>query len=213
MFTGIVEELGTVENIGQAGQTLHLTIQAETIMSDMKLGDSIAINGVCLTVTSLTSNAFTLDVMPETFHATSLKMLGERSQVNLERSVQANGRFGGHFVTGHVDSTGHILKKATEENAIVIDISVPEELEKFLLLKGSIAVDGISLTVFGIEKQVLTISIIPHTAAETTLTMKSVGDVVNLETDMLAKYLYQFMQRNEKATTELTEQFLRENGF
>ena len=212
MFTGIVEELGKVETIRQIGHTLKLTIQAKTIMPDIAIGDSIAVNGVCLTVTDFTTQTFTTDVMPETFQATSLQMLQKGSLVNLERAMHANGRFGGHFVTGHVDGTGRIRQKTEKENAIIIDIEVSADLAKFLLMKGSVAVDGISLTVFGAAPDMLTVSIIPHTAKETVLGTKGQDDVVNLEMDMLAKYVHKFIHP-EQEVSGISETFLRENGF
>lgn len=214
MFTGIVEELGSVREITRKESTLELTLQAEKVTQGIKLGDSISVNGVCLTVTHQLNNRFSMDVMPETFHHTSLKMLQSQSTVNLERALHANGRFGGHFVTGHVDGIGTILKKTAEENAIAIEISVPKYVKKFLMLKGSVAVDGVSLTVFGTSTDTLKISIIPHTANETVLGSKAAGDVVNLEADMLAKYLYGFVYPKEaEAVSNISKQFLSDNGF
>ncbi|KAF0816230.1 MULTISPECIES: riboflavin synthase [unclassified Cytobacillus] len=217
MFTGIIEELGTVKKVVQQGKAMKLTILASKILSDVQLGDSISVNGVCLTVTEFARNGFSADVMPETFKSTSLSAIKERSKVNLERAMRANGRFGGHFVTGHVDGTGQILKKSASENAIYIQISVPPALSHLLIMKGSIAVDGISLTVFGNEDNTVTVSVIPHTASETVLGFKTVGDIVNLEFDMLAKYLYTFVNRQQQETTQpkggISEGFLRDNGF
>ncbi|MGN7178973.1 riboflavin synthase subunit alpha [Paenibacillus sp. FSL R5-0490] len=217
MFTGIIEELGTVKKVVQQGKAMKLTIQASKVLSDVQLGDSISVNGVCLTVTEFAKNEFSADVMPETFKSTSLSAIKERTKVNLERAMSANGRFGGHFVTGHVDGTGQILKKTSSENAIYIQISVPAALSHLLIMKGSVAVDGISLTVFGNEDNTVTVSIIPHTASETVLGFKTVGDIVNLEFDMLAKYLYSFMNRQQQENTPpkegISEGFLKENGF
>lgn len=216
MFTGIIEELGTVKRSVQNGKTIRLTIHASKILADAKIGDSISVNGVCLTVTDLLGEEFSVDVMPETFNSTSLAMIKERTKVNLERAMAANGRFGGHFVTGHVDGTGKILKKTTYENAIYIDISIPSSLSHLLLMKGSIAIDGVSLTIFGTTEQSVTVSIIPHTAKETVLGFKSVGDNVNLEFDMLAKYLFSFLNQGKITAQQpqgITENFLKENGF
>lgn len=216
MFTGIIEELGTVKKVVQQGKTMKLTIQASTVLTDVQLGDSISVNGVCLTVTEFAKNEFSADVMPETFKSTSLSAIKERTKVNLERAMSANGRFGGHFVTGHIDGTGQILKKTASENAIYIQISVPPALSHLLIMKGSIAVDGISLTVFGNEDNTVTVSIIPHTASETVLGFKAAGDIVNLEFDMLAKYLYSFMNRQQETSSPkegVSERFLKENGF
>lgn len=193
MFTGIVEELGTIEKISQLNRTLELTVSASEVTKDMKLGDSIAVNGVCLTVTDFSEDYFTMDVMPETFHHTSLSLLKHQSSINLERALRADDRFGGHFVSGHVDGVGEVINKTKAENAIEIQISLSADLAKFVLMKGSIAIDGVSLTVFGIENNILTISIIPHTAKETVLGSIDVGDIVNVEADMLAKHLHAFV--------------------
>lgn len=216
MFTGIIEEIGTVKKAAQIGNTIKLVIQAEKILADAQLGDSIAVNGVCLTVTQLHQDSFTADVMPETYRSTSLRGLRERSKVNLERAMSANGRFGGHFVTGHVDGTGKILKISPSENAIYFEISVPETMSHFLMMKGSVAIDGTSLTIFGVTEQSVTVSIIPHTAKETVIGSKNIGDEVNIEFDMLAKYLYSFVNRREykqEGQSGITEGFLKDNGF
>lgn len=215
MFTGIVEELGVIKRIQAKGHTLILRIQAEKIMHDLHDGDSIAVNGVCLTVTSFTKDYFEADAMPETFKNTSLSTLKEGSRVNLERAMAANGRFGGHFVTGHVDGIGKISKKSRVENAILIDVEIPETYSKFVIEKGSIAIDGTSLTIFRTTNDSVTVSLIPHTAKETVIGLKSEGDIVNLEFDMMAKYFYSFMQKQqpEKKSKGVTADFLRENGF
>lgn len=215
MFTGIVEDLGTVEKIKKRGQTLELAIYSRKICEDIHIGDSIAVNGVCLTVTEFGNDVFHVDVMPETFNSTSLASLRDGSKVNLERAMGANGRFGGHFVTGHVDCTGTIVRKERKENAIYIDISHPEEYAHLLIYKGSIAVDGISLTVFGAAENRLTVSIIPHTAKETVLGFKTVGDIVNLEFDLIGKYLYSFFanEKEKKPSQGITAEFLKETGF
>lgn len=194
MFTGIIEEMGTMKEIQTVSkQAIRLTITAEKVLGDVKIGDSIAVNGVCLTVTSFTSDSFQVDVMPETIKATSLNTLEAGSKVNLERSMPANGRFGGHFVSGHVDSTGNINSKQKRDNAIYYTIAIPGDLAKFIMMKGSIAVDGISLTVFDYTENDFTVSLIPHTVAETVLGAKSEGDIVNIECDMLAKYAGQML--------------------
>lgn len=215
MFTGIVEDLGKVEKIKKNGQTLKLAIHSRKICEDIHIGDSIAVNGVCLTVTEFGNDIFHVDVMPETYNSTSLASLHEGSLVNLERAMAANGRFGGHFVTGHVDCTGTIIRKEQKENANYIDISYPEEYSHLLIYKGSIAVDGISLTVFGADENKLTVSIIPHTAKETVLGFKTVGDIVNLEFDIIGKYLYSFFakEKEKKMPKGITAEFLRETGF
>jgi len=190
MFTGIVEEKGYIEKIERISENaIQLKITASIILTDIQIGDSIAVNGICLTVLSHTKTEFTVDVMPETMKATSLKEVRLQSPVNLERSMAANGRFGGHFVTGHVDYVGEIVDKRQVENAIYYDISVPEMALKYFIHKGSVAVDGVSLTVFNIDekRQTITISLIPHTASETILGEKQIGNLVNIECDVLAK--------------------------
>lgn len=216
MFTGIIEELGTIKKITQQGKTLVMTITCEKILDDVKLGDSIAVNGVCLTVTEFKDKWFQVDVMPETFKSTSLSTLRDGARVNLERAMASNGRFGGHFVTGHVDGVGQIVKKTPKENAIYIEIAIPEAYSHLSLLKGSIAIDGTSLTIFGLESSTVTVSIIPHTAQETVLGTKRVGEIVNIEFDMIAKYLYSFMAKTDRTNSKndrLTADFLKENGF
>jgi riboflavin synthase len=196
MFTGIIEEKGTVKNIHHVSKrAVQLTIECAKVTTDVQIGDSIAINGICLTVTASTSNTIQVDVMPETIKATSLDTLTTNSHVNLERAIASNGRFGGHFVTGHVDSTGTIIQKREVENAIYYEIEIPEDLCPFLLMKGSIAVDGISLTIFGVREKNFTISLIPHTVAETTLGEKRKGDIVNIECDMLAKHVQNMLYK------------------
>lgn len=215
MFTGLIEELGTMKKIIHRGNTLVLVIAAEKIMTDLHVGDSIAVNGVCLTVTKFTKDYFEADVMPETFKHTSLASLKEGSKVNLERAMAANGRFGGHFVTGHIDGTGTIQKRSHVENAILIEIEIPEEFSQFVLERGSIAIDGTSLTIFKAAPNSVTVSLIPHTAKEAVLGLKREGEIVNLEFDVMAKYFYSFMQKREATpkSSGLTTQFLKENGF
>ncbi|AIM14890.1 MULTISPECIES: riboflavin synthase [Neobacillus] len=218
MFTGIVEEIGLVLNIQRSGNSFVLTIEAKKILEDIHLGDSIAVNGVCLTVTSFSGNRFTVDVMPETVKATSLNEVTRGSKVNLERAMAAKGRFGGHFVSGHVDGIGIIKKKRAYENAVYYEIAAGPEIMKYVIYKGSIAVDGTSLTVFGVSDEGFTLSIIPHTLSESVLGLKGPGDIVNLECDMIGKYVAHFLShfssepvQNKK--TGITEKFLEENGF
>lgn len=213
MFTGIVEELGTVSNIKQSGEAMELTIHANSILSDIKLGDSIAVNGICLTVTSFTASSFTVDAMPETMKSTSLCMLKPRSKVNLERAMAANGRFGGHFVTGHIDGVGTIVSKKQHFNAIYYKIGIPNDLLRYCLQKGSVAVDGTSLTIFDIDESSITISLIPHTVSESIIGEKVAGDIVNIECDMIGKYIEHFISKPAKRGSSVTESFLQENGF
>lgn len=170
MFTGIVEEVGIIKRLTkESPHAWELTIQAVHILEDVQLGDSISVNGICLTVTSFNSRHFTVDVMPETARSTSLQSLRHGSQVNLERAMSGTGRFGGHFVSGHIDGVGEIIKRIPVENAIYYDIKVPEQWMTYIVPKGSIAVDGTSLTVFAIEKDSFQISLIPHTRQQTIL--------------------------------------------
>lgn len=218
MFTGIIEEIGVVANIQRTGESFVLAIEAKKILNDVQLGDSIAVNGVCLTVTSFTGKLFTVDVMPETIKATSLNMVKRGSKVNLERAMAAGGRFGGHFVSGHIDGTGNIKSKQTFENAVYYVIEAEQEILKYIILRGSITVDGTSLTVFAVTENSFTLSIIPHTLSETILGLKGSGDIVNLECDMIGKYVGHFIQNlssdtEQKRKTGITAQFLADNGF
>ncbi|MBB6454084.1 riboflavin synthase [Salirhabdus euzebyi] len=217
MFTGIIEELGVIKNIKKEEQAIEMTVSANEILRDVKMGDSIAVNGVCLTVTDFTNEYFTVDIMPETVKATSLKMLNVGSKVNLERSMHANGRFGGHFVSGHVDGIGKIVEKNRVANAVYYKIEVPPTLSHLFMLKGSVAIDGTSLTVFGVEQNVITISLIPHTLTNTVIGDKKEGDIVNIECDMLAKYVVNMLSNNvsqfKKDRSNISEDFLKDNGF
>ncbi|MGP4072992.1 riboflavin synthase [Piscibacillus sp. B03] len=213
MFTGIVEEVGTIKQMIQGEESLQLTIEVEKITQDVQLGDSISVNGVCLTVTNFTNTTFDTDIMPETFHHTALKGLSEGSKVNLERAMPANGRFGGHFVSGHVDGVGKIVKRERKDNAEYFYIEVPDELAKYFMLKGSVSVDGTSLTVFGVENNRFTISLIPHTQEATILTSKHEGDEVNIECDMLLKYVHQLVKPSEGEADGISVEQLRRAGF
>jgi riboflavin synthase len=213
MFTGIIEEIGTIGSIQGTENAIQMTIHAAKIIHDINLGDSISVSGVCLTVTEFTAGSFTVDVMPETVKATSLNLLKTGSSVNLERAMAANGRFGGHFVTGHVDGIGTIIRKKPSANAVYYDIKVSEDITSALVMKGSIAIDGISLTIFGLEDGKVTVSIIPHTLSETVLGGKQAGDIVNIECDMIGKYIKKFVQQSAQSSSSLTTDFLKENGF
>ncbi|ADU30066.1 riboflavin synthase [Evansella cellulosilytica] len=215
MFTGIIEEKGHVKTISQSGDSIVMEIKAKKILQDVHLGDSIAVNGVCLTVTTFNDHYFTVDMMPETVRNTSLKNLTVGSKVNLERAMAANGRFGGHFVSGHVDGVGTIRKKRPEHNAVYYEIEVSSKLRKYMMMKGSITVDGTSLTIFGLSDDTFTISIIPHTIQETIIGDKGPGDIVNVECDMLAKYIEELIiqRTNSNKTGNITESFLKDNGF
>lgn len=189
MFTGIVEECGTVLGVLKNGVSGSLQIQASTVLEGTKTGDSIAVNGVCLTVTKLTKSSFTADVMAETFRRTNLGSLGKNSRVNLERAMAADGRFGGHIVSGHIDGTGVISRIKEEGNAVWIYISAPQSILNLIVEKGSVAVDGISLTVAAVSDKEFAVSVIPHTRENTALSGKKTGAVVNLENDIIGKYV------------------------
>lgn len=213
MFTGIIEEKGKILSLQRVSkEAIILKIKSHKIVEDVHVGDSIAVNGTCLTVTSLDKRSFSVEVMPETMKATSLQFAQVSSNVNLERAMAANARFGGHFVSGHVDGLGKIIRRQHEQNAIYFDIEIPLELMKYLVKKGSIAVDGVSLTIFNIRDHVFTISLIPHTAMVTILGEKKQGDKVNIECDMLMKHMEKLLMStvgNEPITREL----LLDKGF
>ena len=217
MFTGIIEEIGTIKSINSNGISSQLCISANKILEDTKIGDSIAVNGVCLTVTSIKSNLFTADVMAETLRRSNLGSLLPQSKVNLERAMPANGRFGGHIVSGHIDGTGTIAETKPEGNAVWIKINCSSNLLKYIIHKGSITIDGISLTVAKVTDSDFSVSIIPHTAANTTLLQKKSGDVVNLENDVVGKYIEKLLSfqkiDEQKPQSKITEEFLRQNGF
>ena len=225
MFTGIVEELGRIRSIRGGGESAVLEIEGSLIFDDLKLGDSVAVNGVCLTVTSFTSHSFTADVMHETLNRSSLGSLGVGSQVNLERAMPAYGRFGGHIVSGHIvsghiDGTGTVVSIRKDANATWYEIEAPASLMRYIVEKGSIAIDGISLTVARVTERTFSVSIIPHTAAQTTLSQRRVGDIVNLENDIVGKYVERLMSAPQPTVSQesssrsaLTTDFLAENGF
>ncbi len=195
MFTGIVEEVGTVVSVPQAGRAGALKISATKVLRDVELGDSIAVNGVCLTVTDFGGGAFSADVMPETLSRSSLGSLRAGGKVNLERAMPVIGRFGGHIVSGHIDGTGVVASRVADQNAVRVRIRCPEHIVALIVEKGSIAIDGISLTVSGLFDDGFEVSIIPHTGGQTTLLSKRVGDVVNLENDVVGKYVQRLLGR------------------
>ena len=215
MFTGIVEEMGQVEGIQRGRQSAILTIRAKTVLEGTKIGDSIAVNGVCLTVTTLTPDRFTADVMHETLDRSSLAQLKRGSAVNLERAMAADGRFGGHIVAGHIDGTGRVAEVQKDDNAIWYTIQAAPQVLRYIVEKGSIAVDGISLTVARVEDDRFAISAIPHTVAQTVLRDRKEGDLVNLETDIIGKYVEKLLKPapEARASGGITLDFLARNGF
>lgn len=216
MFTGIVEEIGEVISIDKNEKSSLLKIRANKVLEDTKIGDSISTNGVCLTITTKGKDYFTAYVMGETLRKSNLGNLKKSSKVNLERAMSINGRFNGHIVTGHIDSTGEIISFKDEGEAIWVEIKVSYELSKYIVYKGSIAIDGISLTIAEVKGERFKISIIPHSQEETTLTKRKIGDLVNIECDSIGKYvekLLGFNKDSRKKKSVLTEEFLTINGF
>lgn len=199
MFTGIIEEVGIIREIKRQSVSARITVAASKVLSDVHLGDSIAVNGVCLTVTSFGRDYFCADVMPETLNRSSLGELGIKSPVNLERAMLAGGRFGGHIVSGHIDGTGIIWETRREGNAVWYKIQASEPILRLIVEKGSIAIDGISLTVAKVDSVSFSVSIIPHTLEKTSLASKKAGDVVNLENDCIGKYVAKLMETRENS--------------
>lgn len=215
MFTGLVEEVGRVQSIVRSAKSAKITIKAHKVLQDVKLGDSISTNGVCLTVTEFNSGSFSVDVMAETMRRSSLQYISPGDEVNLERALSLGDRLGGHIVSGHIDGTGTISGYENEDNAVWVTISTPPEVLKYVVQKGSIAIDGISLTVAYVDESVFKVSVIPHTKEVTTLLRKKVGDIVNLECDMIGKYVAKFLSAKEQAPVKsgIDFNFLSEHGF
>ena len=215
MFTGLIEEIGTVESIKKGPKSATITIKAEKVLEGTKLGDSIATNGVCLTVTSFTSNGFGVDVMAETMRKSNLNNLSPGNKVNLERALKLGDRLGGHIVSGHIDGTGTVKDFQQEDNAVWVSIAAPLDILKYIINKGSIAIDGISLTVAYLDNECFKVSIIPHTGDETTLLEKNIGDKVNLEVDMIGKYIEKFLSLKEDKVSKsnIDIEFLGKHGF
>lgn len=216
MFTGIIEELGTIRGVSLTKDGGELQIAATTVLGGTKLGDSIAVNGTCLTVTKLEKDGFTAFVMAESLRRTNLGNLKRGSVVHLERAMAADGRFGGHMVTGHIDGQGTFLSQKPEGLAVVLTIVADPEILSGIVEKGSIAIDGTSLTVMDVGKDSFRVGIIPHTGGHTALLDRPKGYACNLETDVIGKYIQKFLAKNTESTPKkstLTMDFLRENGF
>lgn len=216
MFTGIIEEIGTVQSVKRSQSSLTLEIAGAVIFDDLKIGDSVAVNGVCLTATTIGAGRFTADVMPESVKMTTLLQLSTGSKVNLERAMAANGRFGGHVVAGHVDGQGTIIGKDHVGNSIVFRITTDSDILHYIIYKGSVTVDGASLTVSKVGPSWFEISIIPHTIGNTILQYASIGTTVNLETDIFGRYIEHFMKGPQEAPTKggkVTMDTLLSNGF
>lgn len=215
MFTGLIEEVGTMLNAYNSEKSMKLTIKAKKVLEDIKLGDSISTNGVCLTVSSFDRNSFTVDVMPETMRKTNLGKLKKGSPVNLERALMVSDRLGGHIVSGHIDGTGIIREYKDEDIATWLTVETNIEIIKYIIPRGSIAIDGTSLTVADTSDNFFRVSLIPVTKEETVLLKKKVGDEVNLECDIVGKYIEKFMtfNKNIKKTSAIDMKFLIDNGF
>lgn len=216
MFTGIVEEIGTLKEIIPSSQSIKLTVQCQKVIQDVKVGDSIAVNGICLTVTKFTSNSFTADVMPETMRKTNLGSLRVGEKVNLERALRLGDRLGGHIVTGHIDGTGKVFDRLEEDNAIWLEITASSDILKYIVQKGSVALDGTSLTIADIGDKSFKVSLIPLTAEMTNLKNKKYGDVINIECDIIGKYVEKLLNKDaykNDTTKKMDLNFLKEYGF
>ncbi|MBI5117971.1 riboflavin synthase [Candidatus Poribacteria bacterium] len=210
MFTGIIQEIGTIQRISP-GQSCKIMIRAKRILKDVAIGDSVSVDGACLTVATFDKAGFQVDAMPETIERTTLKYLKVGSRVNMEASLKLGDKMGGHWVTGHVDGTGKILNTEKAGNSIIYEISISRELSEYLVPKGSVAVDGISLTIIECGEAAFSIGLIPHTLQNTTLVEKGIGDHVNLETDVIGKYVRRHLKGSSDGS--VTEKLLRESGF
>lgn len=220
MFTGIIEEVGTIRFVRKGTRSAVLGIECRKVLEGTKIGDSIAVNGVCLTVTGMDSHGYTADVMAETLDRSSLGMLKSKSRVNLERAMAAGGRFGGHIVAGHIDGTGTVSEIRREDTAVWYRITTESRILRYIVEKGSIAIDGISLTVADVTEGSFSVSVITHTRQETNLTDRGIGDRVTLECDVIGKYVEKLCaagperpQDSKKEESRLSERFLFENGF
>lgn len=216
MFTGLVEEIGAIKEMIRGSKSVRLAISCSMILADMKIGDSIAVNGVCLTVTDMGGSWFSADVMPETIRKTGLDKLSIAGRVNLERALRLSDRLGGHIVTGHIDGTGTVISRVEEDNAIWITIEAKDDILKYIVMKGSVALDGTSLTVAHVDDRCFKVSLIPHTAGETTLGSRKPGDQINIECDVIGKYVEKLLNRDSheaKSKQDISMEFLRSNGF
>lgn len=216
MFTGIVQEIGRLKARKSTGNKYQLTIEGSEVLKNASKGDSIAVNGVCLTVVRFSENSFTADVMPETLKSTNLNDLKKGDEVNLEQAVQPDGFFGGHLVTGHVDGRGKVKNIRSEKNARIVEITVSEDLLEYMVDKGSIALNGVSLTIVKVKEKSFTVSLIPETWSNTTFKNLKIGDEINIETDLLGKYVVKMMKRmqsDDSSESGIDKNFLSQNGF
>ena len=224
MFTGIIEEVGTIRELRFQAEGAAITVAAKTILPGIAIGDSVAVNGVCLTVVRSLPDAFVCDISEETLRRSTFRKAGIGARVNLERALAAGGRLGGHIMQGHVDDVGQMVSRTPSGNGFEISFSFPPALERYLVFKGSIAVNGISLTIATLEKERFSVAVIPHTFSVTNLGELAPGDPVNLETDILGKYFERYFQlglagnpenspENQKSKSKLTVEYLMEQGF
>ena len=213
MFTGIIEEIGIVKSITNNSLGIDFVIEGDKIFSDLKLGDSVAVNGCCQTVTNINNKTFTVQAVSETVNLTNFQSLKINDEVNLERALTLNSRLGGHMVSGHIDGTGILTTIQDKGNSTIFEISAPENIIKYMIYKGSITVNGVSLTVCELNEKTFKVSVIPHTLNNTTFKNLKVGDKVNLEPDMVAKYIEKFATNNHENKSNITLEFLKENGF
>jgi riboflavin synthase len=210
MFTGIIEEIGIVKTVKRQSHALELTVSAKKVLDDIKVGDSICVNGVCLTVKSFSASGFLADVMPETYQRSTLAKLVISDKVNLERALRLSDRMGGHIVTGHVDGIGKIMRTWKDENAVWFTIAADPGILRYVVEKGSVALEGISLTVADVDDRSFSVSIIPHTQMETTLLKKDTGNALNIECDLLGKYIEKLINRGKG---NISVDFLQQMGF
>ncbi len=212
MFTGIIEEIGIVKDFKQISNGAEITISCDKVLKDTKIGDSIAISGVCQTVIEMSENSFTAEVSTETLNVTNFSALKKGDKVNLERALTLNERLGGHIVSGHVDSVAKLVSSQKESDFYTMKFEISDDASRYVVKKGSITINGISLTVADIQGKVVEVAVIPHTYENTNLSELKTGDSVNIETDVFAKYIEKFLL-NEKTSSVISEDFLRENGF
>jgi riboflavin synthase len=217
VFTGIIEEVGVIQELRLGSEGAVVTVAAAQCTTGLKIGDSIAVNGVCLTATRIESSHFLADISAETLRISSFKQLKQGSRVNLERALMVGDRLGGHIMQGHVDGVGRLISKVRSGDGWEISFDFPREIERYLVYKGSISVNGISLTIASLSKGVFSVAVIPHTFESTNLNRLAAGDLVNLEVDILGKYIERFfqlgIQQTEKGASGLTSEYLKEQGF
>lgn len=213
MFTGIIEEIGIVESVDKSGPIASLEIAASEVSHGLVNGQSITVNGVCLTLVKVDGNCLKFEIMPETFSRSNLGLLKPSDKVNLERALKVDGRIDGHFVTGHIDATGVITKKAKKGGDVIIQVRAPDEVMRYIVLKGSVALDGVSLTVSAVGSDDFSVSLIPYTRKGTTLGLEKEKQLVNIECDILGKYIHKFTHFSPKNHSNINYSFLQEHGF